>query len=271
MRAMTKTLLALGLICGLGLAATARAEEKNEELAKKLTNPVADLISVPFQFNYDQGIGPTDEGQQYQLKIQPVIPISINDDWNVISRTILPITYTNRFAPPFDGPNFGTSDTTQSFFFSPKKPSSWGGIIWGAGPAFLLPTASNGSLGTEKWGAGPTVVALKMAGPVTAGFLWNQIWGFAGNSNRPRFNQTFFQPFVAYTTHTATTFTVNLESTYDFRTDAWTVPANFMVAQMLKAGPQIMQFQLGFRSYITTPESGPNWGLRFAVVLLFPK
>ena len=267
-----KNTLPIALVVLLAFVhAAARAEEKDEELAKKLTNPVADLISVPFQFNYDQGIGPSDEGQQYQLKIQPVIPISIGDEWNVISRTILPITYTNRFVPPFDGPNFGLSDTTQSFFFSPKKPSSWGGIIWGAGPAFLLPTATNGSLGTEKWGAGPTVVALKMAGPVTTGFLWNQIWGFAGNNNRARFNQTFFQPFLAYTTHTATTFTVNCESTYDFVSGRWTVPANFMVAQMLRAGSQIMQFQLGFRSYITTPEGGPNWGLRFAVVLLFPK
>src|SRR5262249_23562496 len=108
-------------------------------------------------------------------------------------------------------------------------------------------------------------------GPVTAGFLWNQIWGFAGNSHRARFNQTFFQPFVAYTTHTATTFTVNLESTYDFVTDRWTVPANFVVAQMLKLGPQIVQLQLGYRASLTPPAGGPNGGLRFGVVLLFPK
>ena len=192
MRRMKAALVCLSLL----VATAALAEENDEELAKKLTNPVADLISVPFQFNYDQGIGPTNEGQQYYLKFQPVVPISIGDDWNVISRTILPVIYTNRFVPPFDGPNFGTGDTVQSFFFSPKKPSSWGGIIWGAGPAFQLPTATNGSLGAQKWGAGPTVVMLKMAGPVTAGFLANQIWGFAGNDNRKRFNQTFFQPFV---------------------------------------------------------------------------
>ena len=261
----------MAVVTACALAFTARAEENDEELAKKLTNPVANLISVPFQFNYDQGIGPTDEGQQYQLKIQPVVPISISDDWNVISRTILPIVYTNRFVPPFDGPNFGTSDTTQSFFFSPKQPSSWGKIIWGAGPAFLLPTATNGSLGAQKWGAGPTVVALKMAGPVTAGFLWNQIWGFAGNNNRARFNQTFFQPFVVYTTHTATSFGANLESTYDFVSGRWTVPTNLFVSQMARIGPQIVQFQLGYRSYITTPAGGPNWGLRFAITLLFPK
>jgi len=137
--------------------------------------------------------------------------------------------------------------------------------------SLLFPTATNGSLGTQKWGVGPTVVALKLAGPVTAGFLWNQIWGVAGNNNRARFNQTFFQPFVVYTTHTATSFGVNLESTYDFVSGRWTVPANFFVSQMVRIGPQIVQFQLGYRSYVSTPAAGPNWGLRFAVVLLFPE
>lgn len=262
----------LALYLALSFATTARSEESDEDLAKKLTNPVADLISVPFQFNYNQGIGPTNDGKQYYVNIQPVVPISISDDWNLISRTILPIIYTNRFVPPFDGPNFGTGDTTQSLFFSPKQPSSWGKIIWGAGPAFLLPTATNGSLGSEKWGAGPTVVVLKMAGPVTAGFLANQIWGFAGNNNRPRFNQTFFQPFVTYTTHTATTFGANLESSYDYVNSEWTVPMNVFISQMARLGPQIAQFQVGYRSYITTPSGvGPNWGLRFTFTLLFPK
>jgi hypothetical protein len=206
------------------------------------------------------------------MKFQPVVPISIGDDWNVISRTILPVIYTNRFVPPFDGPNFGTGDTVQSFFFSPKAPSSWGKIIWGVGPAFQLPTATVGSLGAQKWGAGPTVVMLKMAGPVTAGFLANQVWGFAGNDNRKRFNQTFFQPFVTYTTHTATTFGANMENSYDFVDSRWTAPVNIFVSQMARLGPQIAQFQVGFRSYVATPDGvGPNWGLRFTVILLFPK
>jgi len=262
--------LALGLACALALSATARADD-DHELAKKLTNPVADLISVPFQFNYDQGLGPSDKGQQYMLRMQPVIPISIGEDWNVISRTILPVIYTNRFVAPFDGPNFGLSDTTQSFFFSPKQPSSWGSIIWGAGPALLLPTATVGSLGTEKWGAGPTAVVLKMAGPVTTGFLWNQIWSVAGSKSRQRVNQTYFQPFLSYTTHTATTFSVNSESTYDFVSGRWTVPVNFLISQIVRLGPQVLQLQVGYRSYVTTPENGPNWGLRFQLTLLFPK
>jgi len=266
-----KSALILSLV--LAVTAAARAEEKNsdEDLAKKLTNPVADLISVPFQFNYDDGIGPTNDGYQYYLKFQPVVPIHLTSDWNVISRTILPVIYTNRFVPPFDGPNFGTGDITQSFFFSPKEPSSWGKIIWGAGPAFLIPTATNGSLGAEKWGAGPTVVILKLAGPVTAGLLANQIWGFAGNDNRTRYNQTYFQPFLVYTTHTATSLGVNLESSYDWVTSRWSVPMNLFVSQMARLGPQIAQFQVGYRSWVSTPSGGPQWGLRFTVTLLYPK
>jgi hypothetical protein len=144
-------------------------------------------------------------------------------------------------------------------------------MIWGFGPALLLPTATEGALGSQKWGAGPTVVLLKQQGPVTAGFLANQIWSFAGNDNRKRVNQTFFQPFLSYTTHTATSFIVNLESSYDWTTADWTIPANFMVQQVFKIGPQIMAGQIGFRSYLDAPPNGPSWGLRASLIFLFPK
>ncbi len=207
----------------------------------------------------------------YKLNIQPVVPIELTHDWNLISRTILPVVHWNRWVAPGEGTRFGLSDTTQSFFFSPAKPSSWGGFIWGFGPALLLPTATEGALGSQKWGAGPTAVLLRQSGPVTAGFLANQIWSFAGNDQRRRVSQTFFQPFVAYTTHTATTFVVNLESSYDWPTSDWTIPANFMISQVFKAGPQIMSVQLGYRTYLEAPTNGPSWGLRAAIVFLFPK
>jgi hypothetical protein len=265
-------LSAAALVClALALAARGARADQNEELANKLSNPVADLISVPFQGNVDYDIGPTNDGTRYLLNIQPVIPINLGPDWNLISRTILPVVHWSKDVVPSDGTRFGLGDTTQSFFLSPAKPGDLG-IIWGFGPALLLPTATEGSsLGTQKWAAGPTAVLLKQKNGVTAGLLANHLWSFAGKKSRSQVSQTFFQPFLSYTTRTATSFTVNLESSYNWQTSRWTIPANFMVSQVLKLGPQIASFQLGYRSYVSAPSGGPKWGLRFAVILLFPK
>ncbi|MDE1996738.1 MAG: transporter, partial [Rhizobiaceae bacterium] len=188
----------------------ARAQDSGADLAKKLSNPVASLISVPFQFNYDRGFGPN-HGDRETLNIQPVIPFSLNDNWNVISRTIAPVIWQHDVAGP-SGNQFGLGDITQSFFFSPKQPTS-GGIIWGAGPVFLLPTATDDLLGSGKFGIGPTAVMLKQEGPWTVGALANHIWSVAGEGDRPDISSTFLQPFVSYTTHDAWTFTLNTEST----------------------------------------------------------
>jgi len=155
-----------------------------QELAKKLSNPIAALISVPFQSNFDFNIGPGDDGWKYQLNIQPVVPISISEDWNVISRTILPLVSQYDIFPGA-GDQFGLGDITQSFFFSPKAPSGFGRLIWGVGPAMLIPTATDDLLGTEKFGIGPTAVVLKQDGPWTLGMLANQIWSVAGDSDEP--------------------------------------------------------------------------------------
>ncbi len=212
----------------------------SEELAKKLSNPVADLISVPFQFNYDSGFGPKNAGK-VTLNIQPVIPVSINEDWNVIIRTILPVVYA---ASPATGTpdTTGLGDTTQSFFFSPRK----GDIIWGVGPVFLWPTATDGLLGTRQWGFGPTAVVLKQDDGWTYGMLANHIWTVADNTGQA-VNSTFLQPFVSYTWHTATSLTLNTESTYDWKSHLWSVPINLMVSQVVKIGELPVSFQLGGR------------------------
>jgi hypothetical protein len=249
-------------------------KDQEAELAKKLQNPVANLISVPIQNNWDFGIGPA-HAMQYKANIQPVIPFSISEDWNLITRTIVPVYYQE---PLVNNPNApvsvskshaGVGDITQSFFFSPKAPV--GGWILGAGPVGYYPTANSGYLGAGQWGAGPTVVALRQEHGFTYGFLGNQIWSFTGQEGRSEVNAAFLQPFVSYTTKTYTTFGMNTESTYNWATHESTAPMNWTVQQLVKIGRMPIAFQLGYRYYVEKPNGGPDWGLRFAVTFLFPK
>lgn len=238
----------------------------DEELAKKLSNPVADLISLPIQSNFDFGIGPGD-GTRWSTNIQPVIPFGISDDWNVISRTILPVVDQNGILPGGASDATGLGDVVQSFFFSPKSSDP----IWGVGPVFLIPTASDSLLGAEQWGIGPTAVVLKQNGPWTYGALANHLWSFAGDDDRDNVNATFLQPFLSYTTPQATTFTSNIESTYDWEHSQWSVPLNLVVSKLVKLGDQPVQFFGGVRYYLEAPDGGPEWGLRFGLTFLFPK
>lgn len=164
-----------------------------DALAKELANPVAALISVPFQLNYDKGYA--NDGEKWVLNVQPVVPITLNDKWNLISRTILPVAYQRNVAD--NGSQFGLGDTVQSIFFSPKDPTA-SGWIWGVGPAALLPTATDDLLGQKQWALGPTAVALKQTETGwTYGALVNQLWSVAGEKDRPKVNAMFLQPFLA--------------------------------------------------------------------------
>lgn len=253
--------------CGFAAEALAVADEA--EVAKQLNNPVADLISVPFQFNYDEDIGPTKKGERTYLNIQPVIPITLNDKWNVISRTIVPVIKLDD-VPPGNNTD-GLGDVLQSFFFSPKAPSD--GWIWGVGPALSLRTASNDLLGAEKWSAGPTVVLLRQESGWTVGLLANHLWSYAGNGDATTVDATFMQPFLVYTTHTHTSFGVNTESTYDWEANDWSVPINIFASQVFKIGGQIQSLQIGARYWADTPQDvGPDgWGARLTYTLVFPK
>jgi len=239
-----------------------------DALARQLSNPVAALISVPLQLNYDAGIGPTGDGDRWQLNAQPVIPITLNEDWNVISRTILPIIYQD--VPP-GGSDSGIGDITQSLFFSPKKPTASGWIL-GVGPAFLLPTASKDVLGTEQWGIGPTAVALKQTGGgLTFGALVNHLVSVAGEDDRADLNATFLQPFLSKGFSGGRTATINIESTYDWEGEAWNVPLNVSYSKVTRIGNQMVSFAIGGRAYLERPSGGPDWGARFVVTLLYPK
>ena len=259
---------------GGGGAAT-DAQDEQAELAKKLQNPVAALISVPFQNNWDFGIGPAN-AMKYTCNIQPVVPVSISEDWNLILRTILPVIYQEALVNNPKAPNglgqshAGLGDTTQSFFLSPKAPV--GGWILGAGPVGYYPTATEEELGSSKWGAGPSSLWRCDRSTVSPTvFLANQIWSFAGQQDRAEVNATYLQPFVSFTTKTYTTFSVNTETTYDWQSDQATVPMNFDVQQLVKIGKLPIAFQAGYRYYVNKPDSGPDWGLRFTITFLFPK
>ncbi len=250
------------------MVAQAQQADQDAELAKKLANPVAALISVPLQYNFDSKFGLKDDGSKSVLNIQPVIPFSLGEDWNLITRTIIPLVDQHNI--PTGSDKSGTGDIVQSFFFSPKQPVN--GWILAVGPVGLYPTASNSQLGGEKWGAGPTALALKQDGPWTYGLLANHIESFAGDDSRDDISLSLVQPFVSYITATKTTFTLNTESTYDWKNDQWAVPVNGMVSQLLKVGRQIFQVSAGVRYWAESPDAGPEGlGVRAAVTFLFPK
>ena len=257
----------LAVILGAALPSAFAQEKSDDELVKELANPISSLISVPFQNNFEFNLGPNDDGFKYTLNFQPVIPFSLTKDWNVIVRTIVPIIDQSDVIAP-NTSQAGLSDITQSFFFSPKKPV--GGMIVGVGPVFLYPSATDDLLGSEKWGAGPTIVLLKQQGPWTVGLLFNHIWSFAGEDHRDYVSSTFLQPFIAYATKTKTTFTLNTESTYDWHNEQWTVPINFLVSQLIRVGKLPVQLGLGAKVYAEGPSGTPEWGVRFVVTPLFP-
>ncbi len=242
--------------------------DKAAELAKKLANPVASLVSVPLQYNYDENYGANDKGSKSVLNIQPVIPFSLGEEWNLITRTIIPVVDQQNIPEGTD--KAGVGDVLQSFFFSPKQPV--GGWILAVGPVMLYPTASEALLGGEKWGAGPTALALKQSNGWTYGLLANHVESFAGEEERADVSLTFLQPFVSYITKTKTTLGVNAESTYDWENEQWAIPVNATVSQLLKAGSQIFQLTAGVRYWAESPENGPeDIGFRAGVTFLFPK
>jgi len=247
-----------------------------DELAKALANPIANLVSVPLQSNFDFGAGPGDDGFRYTLNVQPVIPVDLGEDWTLITRTILPVVYQDDEASALsDDDAFGLGDTVFSAFFSPKTGSK---VTWGVGPVVYLPTATEDVLGADQWGLGPTAVIVVADGPWTYGGLVNHVWSLGETRDfdsfpvdRPHLNATFLQPFASYSLGGGWSVGANIEATYDWEAEQWTVPAFVNASKVFTVGGQTMSLQAGPRYYLEAPDNGPEWGFRLNLTLIFPK
>ena len=244
------------------------AEEKSD-LAKAAQNPVADMISLPFQNNTNFGVGPNDDVQNV-LNIQPVIPIHLSANWNLITRTIAPLIYQPLTALETNS-EFGLGDISETVFLSPAKP---GKVIWGLGPIISLPTATDDILGTGKWSAGPSAVALTMHDHWVIGGLVSNLWSFAGESDREDVNQFLFQYFINYNMAEGWYLTSSPSITANWEAESgnqWTVPFGGGLGKIFRIGTQAMNAQLQAFYNVETPDGGPDWSLRFQLQFLFPE
>jgi len=258
---------------------TTAFSQSEGELAKQTQNPLANLISLPFQNNFDFNIGPNDR-TKYTLNIQPVVPFELTDSLNLITRTIFPLIYQPTVTQNSGG-TFGIGDTTLTAFLSPKAS---GKFIWGAGPIFLVPTATDDVLGTGKWGAGASVVALVTPDPWVIGFLASNVWSFAGDNDRSDVNLFTFQYFINYNLPNGWYLTSAPINTANWEADdgnKWTIPVGGGGGKVIRIGklPVNIQAQAFYnvekfeQSLVgDLPDvSAADWQFRFQMQFLFPK
>jgi len=254
--------IATGVLLALPVPAAAQSAD---ELAKQTQNPVASLISVPLQGNWDFGIGDRDATGTL-LNIQPVMPFGVSKSTNLILRVIMPLT-----SQPGSGTARvnGMGDILATAFFSPIKS---GKVIWGVGPVVLLPAATNNALGTEKFGVGPSVVALTQPGNWTLGVLFNHLWSMSGAVDRKDVNQTYLQPFANLNLGSGLSAGISLEASGNWEADeTWTVPMLFSVSKVTLLGKRPVSFSVAAGPTLANPAGGASWRFRFSSTFLFPR
>lgn len=266
----TSCLLAAFASSTVAISAAA-AELSEEELAKLAQNPVGNLISLPFQNNTNLNFGP-EKGTQNILNIQPVVPISISSEWNIITRTILPLIWNPSLGPDIPGKD-GTGDIVFTAFLSPARPGHW---IWGAGPVVQVPTNSNAQLGNKNWGLGPSFVVLHLehGDPWVYGVLVNNIWSLSSNKQGGSYNNGLIQPFINYNFKEGFYLTSSPILTVDWKADSgqrWTVPIGGGVGKIFHFGRLPVNTQLSGYYNVVRPDFGANWQIRAQVQLMFPK
>ena len=266
-RWLASTAIAAALLA----SAHARAEMSAEELAKLAQNPVGNLISLPFQNNTNLNFGP-EKGTQNVLNIQPVIPISINNDWNIITRTILPVISNPALFPGDDRTN-GIGDLQLSAFLSPANPGHW---IWGIGAIAQFPTNSNSELGNKNLGLGPTFVVLHLdhGNPWVYGVLVNNVWSVSGNKQGGSYSNGLIQPFVNYNFPDGFYLTSAPIATVAWQAESgqkWTVPLGGGVGKIFHFGKLPVNTQVSAYYNVVRPDFGANWQIRAQVQLMFPK
>jgi len=253
------------------VAPAAHAALSAEELAKLAQNPVGNLISVPFQDNVNLNYGP-EKGTQNVLNIQPVIPFEVSKDWNIITRTILPVISQPAFSPG-DSRTNGIGDLQFTAFLSPAQPGAW---IWGVGAIAQAPTHSNGALGNDNWGLGPSFVVLHLAkgSPWVYGVLVNNLWSLSSSSSAPAYNNGLIQPFLNYNFEGGTYLTSVPILTVNWKADSgnqWTVPVGGGIGHIFHFGKLPVNAQIGAYYNVVRPDDAANWQIRAQVQFMFPK
>jgi len=262
-------LVLLSILTAAPATAQSKVEAENTEALQRASqNPVADLISIPLQNNFNFGVGPQDK-MQYVGNIQPVVPFHVTESWNVITRTIVPFVYQPELAPGV-GDVFGLGDIQFTAFLSPAKP---GGFIWGVGPILQMPSGTDDSISQGKWAAGPSAVVLRMEGQWVYGALANYVSSFAGQSDRGAVSQWLIQPFVNYNMAdgwylvSAPIITANMMAD---NSDRWTVPIGGGAGRIIRIDKLPVNISLQGFYNVATPDAGPDWSIRFAIQLLLP-